>query len=64
MVLQVQAVMGQGSRKRKADQMTDGLNLLGNILKTRMLFSVLLGRLCSGQKLQNHQIIYSYTCRL
>lgn len=57
MVLQVQAVMGQGSRKRKADQMAAGLNLLGNSLKTRMLFSVLLGRLCSGQKLQNYPLL-------
>lgn len=56
MVLQVQAVMGKGSRKRKADQMTAGLNLLGNSLKTRMLFSVLLGRLYSGKKLQNRPL--------
>ena len=56
MVLQVQAVMGKGSRKRKADKMTAGLNLLGNSLKTRMLFSVLLGRLYSGKKLQNRPL--------
>ena len=37
--------------------MAAGLNLLGNSLKTRMLFSVLLGRLCSGQKLQNHPLL-------
>ena len=57
MALQVQAMMGQGSRKRKADQMTAGPHLLGNSLKTRMLFSVLLGRLCSGQKVQNHPLL-------
>lgn len=57
MVLQIQALMGQGSRRKKSDQMNAGLNLLGNSIKTRILFSVLLGRLYSGKKLGNRPLM-------
>lgn len=57
MVLQVQALMGLGSRRKKTDKMNAGLNLLGNSIKTRILFSVLLGRLYSGKKLGNRPLM-------
>ena len=57
MVLQTQPLLGRGSRKRKADSMTHGLNFVGNSLQTRFLFSVMLGRMYSGKKHKNKPLL-------
>ena len=57
MVLAVQPLLGRGSRKRKADAWTPGLNFLGNSLVTRFLFSVMLAKLYSGKKSKNGPLL-------
>ena len=59
MVLQYQPLLGCGSRKakRKANLEVAGVNLLGNSLKTRFLYSVMLARLYSGKKKQNRPLM-------
>ena len=50
MVLQFQPLLGLGSRKNKAGDGVPGINLLGNSLKTRFLFSVMLARVYGGKR--------------
>ena len=57
MVIQYQAILGQGSRKRKADEFTLGVNFLGNSVTTRHLFSVMVGRLYSLKKNKNRPLL-------
>ena len=57
MVLQMQPLLGKGSRKRKGDQETPGINLLGHSLTTRFLFSVMLAKVYSGKKKKNRPLM-------
>ena len=57
MVVQYQALLGMGSRKRKRDGNEPALNFVGNSLITRQLFSVMLGRLYSLKKNKNEPLL-------
>ena len=57
MIIQFQPVMGHGTRKRKATPEEPGLNMLGNTLVTRLLWSVMLGRVYGGKKQKNKPLL-------
>ena len=50
MSIQWQPIIGRGTRKRKGSNEEPGCNFLGDSYKTRFLWSVMLGRLYSGNK--------------
>ena len=57
MVIQYQALLGMGSRKRKRDGTEPAINFLGSSLTTRQLFSVMMGRLYSLKKNNNEPLL-------
>lgn len=62
MIVQYQAMLGRGSRKRKAGDDGSGINLIGNSITTRHLYSVMLGRLYSLEKNQNRPLLRLMGC--
>lgn len=50
MIVQFQPMMGRGTRKRKATLEEPGLNMLGNSLVSRFLWSVMLARAYGGKR--------------
>lgn len=50
LVLQTQVCMGHGTRKRKADQDSPGVNFVGKSLCTRLVYSVMMVHVYSGKK--------------
>lgn len=50
MVVQLQGTMGRGTRKRKSSEQVPGCNMIGHSFTTRILFSVMLGRVYGGKK--------------
>lgn len=57
MVIQYQSLLGEGTRKRKRSDMEPGVNYLGSSVRTRYLYSVMLGRLYSSKKNQNGPLL-------
>ena len=49
MIVQLQPLLGRGTRKRKGSLEVPGCNFLGNSLTTRFLYSVMLARLYGGK---------------
>ena len=49
MVIQLQPLLGQGTRKRKSSLEEPGVNLLGHSFTNRVLWSVMLARMYSGK---------------
>ena len=50
MVVSVQPLLGKGTRKRKSSDAEPGCNMLGDSLLTRLLYSVMLGRVYNSRK--------------
>ena len=50
MIIQLQATMGRGTRKRKSTHEEPGCNMIGNSIVTRILWSVMLGRVYGGKR--------------
>ena len=56
MILQIQPMMGKGTRKRKSSSLEPGCNMLGHSMTNRILWSVMLARVYSGKKLKNQPL--------
>ena len=56
MVIHIQSVLGKGTRKRKTSGMEAGVNMLGNSLVSRFLWTVMLGRVYGGKR-QNKPLL-------
>lgn len=50
MIIQLHSIMGKGTKKRKSTDAEPGINMLGNTLVNRVLWSVMLARVYSGKK--------------
>lgn len=57
MVIQLQPLVGRGTRKKKGTPEIPGCNMLGNSLTSRLLWSVMLGRAYTGKKLKNKPLL-------
>ena len=57
MIIQVQPLIGKGTRKRKASSDVPGCNILGHSLISRYLWSVMLTRFYSSKKLKNKPLL-------
>lgn len=56
MVIHIQSILGKGTRKRKTSGMEAGVNMLGNSLVSRFLWTVMLGRVYGGKR-QNKPLL-------
>ena len=57
MIIQVQPIIGKGTRKRQGTPEVPGCNMLGESLQSRFLYSVMLTRVYSGKKKKNKPLL-------